>query len=145
MILLEEHPPLILAEVKTVLAHRPSDIFVVAVDVWIGIALLVSSPRRESSPAYAVAKEVMSIRIWGIPFLILGVIAAAALWCRRTHRFQAFSFLADMSRTIGPALYAFWSITFLIAALTESSASFVAVGAYLYLAYRHSRCPVPGR
>ena len=85
---------------------------------------------------------------WPDPWVLVGVLVfnvLGALWCRRTQRFWSFERLADVSRLAGPALYSFWAITFLLAAVTQTTASFVAVGAYLYLAYRHSFCPVPGK
>lgn len=133
-----------LTEIRTVITHKPNDIFIVLVDFWIGFTLLISNPKREHTPAYVVAREVMPIRAWGLLFIVLGLVALAALACRWAKRYRCFPVLADVSRLGGPALYAFWAATFLIAGVTHSGASFVAVGAYLYLAYRHSFCPVPG-
>lgn len=146
MAALLHHEPLQekLAVVHTVIIHQPSDIFIVLVDLWIGVALMVSNPRRERSAAYTVARAVMPVQVWGVLFTLLAATVLAALLLRKTGRYRAFKRMADFTRLAGPALYTFWGVTFFIAAVTQTSASFVAVGAYLYLAYRHSFCPVPG-
>lgn len=133
-----------LTGIRTVVVHEPNDAFIMLVDFWIGLSLVASNPRREHTAAYTVAREVMPVQAWGLLFAVLGSVTLTAVTCRQIHKYGCFKVLADVSRLVGPALYAFWAATFLIAAVTQNTASFVAVGAYVYLAYRHSFCPVPG-
>ena len=123
----------------------PSDRGVVILDGYIALVLLIQGPGREVTPAFRIAEAChLTIREWGVLFLIVTVLAAIAV-VRKPRTDDLSHNLAFWSRTLGSALYAAWAVTGLVGAIVHPAGSFLGFGIYFYLAYRHQYCPLPGK
>lgn len=77
----------------------------------VGSYFLVAPDSAFISPAYAGAKEIAPIDLWGLCFLAKGLAAVAAMF--RGWRWQS------IVVTVGGPLYLFWAVVFMLSAITN--------------------------
>ena len=129
-----------------VVRRVPPDGALAALDAWMGgVYLFQSNARMPNTGIYLIARDLMSMRLWGIFFLALGVAVWYAAYIHHGFKVGA---RAQLGRTAvawiqiaGPALYVAWSVMALISALISDKASFTAFAIYAFLAYRHTLAP----
>lgn len=87
-----------------------------ALAAWIGLAYLLGDPRRTASPSFAVAQHIAPMHVWGLMFLLGGVVLTLAI-------------LIDDKQLLSRALFAggfiftWWACLFGYAAATDPKAS----------------------
>lgn len=94
----------------------------------LGFLFLVQSPHRTQGAAFDTARAVSDfvpgldgITVWGIVFLIVGLVEAAALIFQMHHRVYIWALI------FGSGLAAFWAAALLVSAGTSHSVSFTSV------------------
>jgi hypothetical protein len=118
------------------LVRVPPDLPLSAMDLAIGVLLVVGGEGRAQSPGFTAARSLAPIEAWGGAFIILGMALFVAM-----HATERMGFALDVVRIFGPSLCVMWACMYTISGLTNHAASFIGVPPYLYLAYRHSFAP----
>lgn len=120
-----------------VMTRLPPDLMLAAMDSTIGLIWIISSPSRSSSAALQIARELLPIRVWGIYFLLVGLLLFASVLVARFDWHRGLVWIR-MSWWLGPALFFMWAIMFAISGVVDAHAAFTGVPIYLYLSYRHT-------
>lgn len=135
-----------MARYSAVIRKVPPDLVLAAVDLWLGATFVVQSKERmPRNGVYLIATDLMSMRVWGALFAIVG---AAVLYMSYLHHRRAGWVEMGMARTAiawiqigGPALFVAWATMAFISALVSEKASFSVAALYAFLAYRHTFAP----
>lgn len=130
----------------TIVRRVPPDFVLAGVDLWLGLSYgLQDEHRVRAAGIYLIAQRLMSLHVWGMLFIWVGLSILYVLW--RDHRVGQRSDVGanagaiSMVRIGGPALFAAWAVMALLSALTSSQASFASFGLFAFMAYRHSFAP----
>lgn len=99
-----------------------------ALSLLLGAVLTFGAPARTSSPSFAIAAQLLPIRLWGALFLLAA--AAVALLARR-----GWAGILTLHATAG--LYAFWALAFTLAALADPRAALTGAVVYGWLTGLH--------
>jgi hypothetical protein len=87
-----------------------------ALTAWLGAGYLFADRARFTSPAFAAAKDVTSLRNWGVVFL---AVAAFKAFCLLTDRARLF--IGAMC--LGVGLYSVWAFLFAVAFWSDDRTS----------------------
>lgn len=113
--------------VRTVLADHPGRLLG-ALNVALGVVLLVGSSLRTSSYSFTVARELMPVAWWGLAFLLGGVACLAA-----THA----GWWGVGALMFGAGVHAFWTGALAAAAVRDTRAALTGVVVYGWLSLLH--------
>jgi hypothetical protein len=95
-----------------------------------GLSYLFGSAPRTASTSFNAAKAVAPMHVWGVVFLV-GCVTMTIGLISRNQRALAVAYF------IGGVMYAWWGSCFLLQALTDPHASFVAWALYAIVSMTH--------
>jgi hypothetical protein len=99
---------------------------------WLNLALgwvlVLGAESRTSAASFVVVREIMPVQVWGVLFLIGGLVCAVA------HRLSRFGAVAVAS---GAGIYAFWATSLWLAVLRDDSAALTGAVVYTWLMLVH--------
>lgn len=98
-----------------------------ALNIGLGLVLLLAPAARTNSPSFAAAREIMPIPLHGV--LIGTVGALLAVLARRAA--------ARPVLLVAAGYYAFWTLLFLLSALASPTAALTALPVYGYIVVAH--------
>lgn len=107
--------------------HRPGTLLSL-VNVGLGVVLLLGDPLRTSSPSFASARQLLPIAVWGLLFLVGGIVCACAASIR-TH--------GAVMVAGGAGVHAFWAVSLAAAAKADEHAALTGVVVYAWIALCH--------
>lgn len=106
---------------------RPG-LLLAALNAGIGAVLLLAGPTRHTGPAFTTPRELLAIEMWGLLFLIGGLVCALAA----DHgRFGA------VLVGVGAGVHACWAVALLDSALRDPRAALTGVVVYSWCALVH--------
>jgi hypothetical protein len=115
------------APVTDPIARRPGMILAL-LNLILGTLLLAGDPLRTSSPSFAGPKALMPIALWGLLFLLGGLICASAANIGR---------LGAVAVAAGGGIHAFWATCLWMSAAAEPRAALTGIGVYAWVALLH--------
>lgn len=106
----------------------PLGFFLALLNIGLGWVLIVGDPTRTSAPSFQVARELLPIQVWGLLFLLGGIICAVA---DRVGRMGA------IGVAIGAGVHAFWASALWQAVASDNGAALTGAWVYTWLSVVH--------